>query len=268
MIDKKYNESIEGDSCLIQASPSPVPKASRVKPKMETRRCIWMDAKSVEYQLCPLNQNCDLCDFHKEMMRGCRRPANNAESKTLNLLSPESSSIQFTPGLQFTHRHFWIKRTGKGKMSLGIDAFLWQLFSSVQKIITPKTYTSLVEKQCFSWLQLEDDIIFLRSPIAGRILQSNPMFNSEQIQDSHLYMSPEEDLWLVELAVDEATLKLEYLRRDEYLNLIEEDILRFKKLLGNETTPRSQTLLRRSQISKKSFSQYLINISDSLAYAC
>ncbi len=235
---------------------------------MESQKCIWMEAGSIEYQLCPLKQNCDLCDFHKEMMGGLRRSVNTAESKMLNLLTPEASVIQFTPGLQFTHRHFWIKRTGKGKMRLGIDAFLWQLFSSVQKIITAKIHTTLFEKQCFSWLQLEDDIIFLRSPMAGQILQTNPLFSSEHIQDRHLYMSPEEELWLVELAVDETTLERDYLRKDEYLKLIEEDINRFKRLMENESNPTPQTILRRSQIGKKSFSKYLIDISDSLAYAC
>ncbi|NQV42589.1 MAG: hypothetical protein HQ506_09560 [Candidatus Marinimicrobia bacterium] len=235
---------------------------------MESQKCIWMEAGSIEYQLCPLKQHCDLCDFHKEMTRGYRRSTNTAESKTLNLRTPESSVIQFTPGLQFTHRHFWIKRTGQGKMRLGIDAFLWQFFSSVQKIITPKTYTSLLETQCFSWLQLEDDIIFLRSPLAGQIIQTNPLFGASQIQDSHLYMSPEEDLWLVELAVDESSLELAYLRRDEYLDLIEEDLNRFKQIIENETDLAPQNLVRRSQIGKKSFSKYLMDISDSLAYAC
>jgi glycine cleavage system H lipoate-binding protein len=235
---------------------------------MESQKCIWMEAGSIEYQLCPLKQNCDLCDFHKEMIRGYRRSAQMADVKTLNLLTPESSLVQFTPGLQFIHRHFWIKRTGKGKMRLGIDAFLWQFFSSVEKIITPKNYTPLFENQCFSWLQLVDDIIFLRSPLAGQILQSNPLFSSAQIQDSHLYMSPEEELWLVELAVDEGSLGLVYLRRDEYLKLIDEDIKRFMRIIENETKLPPQPGGRRSQVSKKAFSKYLMDISDSLAYAC
>ncbi|MCF7825608.1 MAG: hypothetical protein K9M55_00160 [Candidatus Marinimicrobia bacterium] len=235
---------------------------------MESQKCIWMDAESVEYQLCPLKQNCDLCDFHREMMRGCRRPGIKAETTTIDIKNPEVSVIQFTPGLQFTHRHFWIKRTGKGKIRLGIDAFLWQYFSSVQKIITPKVNTALLQKQCFSWLQLEDDIIYLRTPVSGQILQSNPLFSSNQIQDTYLYMSPEEELWFVELEVDENSLELEYLRRDEYLKLAEEDLDRFSKLLHRSDEPTPHTLLRRSKLNKSAFSKYLLGISDGLAYVC
>ncbi|MBT4033422.1 MAG: hypothetical protein HOB84_01645 [Candidatus Marinimicrobia bacterium] len=234
---------------------------------METHKCIWMDAESVDYQLCPLNQNCDLCDFHKQMMRGCR-PGKTAESTTIDIRKPEATVIQFTPGLQFLNRHFWIKRTGKGKVHLGIDAFLFQILSSVQKIITPKNNSLLVQRQCFAWLQLEDEIIYLRTPIPGRIIHTNPLFDSKQMQDTQLYLSPEEDLWLLELELDEGSLEIEFLCKDDYMNQAKKDIGRFDKLLepAKEATP--HTLIRRSQLDKKAFSKYLLDVSDNLAYVC
>ncbi len=268
MTTSKLTKHLEGDSPVAQVSPSDVSMKHRVRPRMESQKCIWMDAESVEYQLCPLNQNCDQCDFNKEMMKRSHRSGHQTKSTFLQVRNPESSVIQFTPGLQFINRHFWIKRTGKGKVHLGMDAFMWQIFSSVQKILTPKLGTPLLQKQCFAWLQLEDDIIYLRTPVPGTILQVNPMFNATHIQDTHVYLSPEEDLWFVELALEESPLELEYLRKDEYLKLSQEDIHRFEKLLEKRDDETSQALVRRSKLSKRAFSEYLREVSDSLAYIC
>lgn len=226
-----------------------------------------MDAKSVEYQLCPLNQNCDLCDFHKQMLRGSS-PGDRTESTVIDVRNPETAVIQFTPGLQFINRHFWIKRTAKGKVQLGIDVFLMQLLSSVQKIITPKINTPLIQNQCFAWLQLKDEIIYLRTPIPGRISQTNPIFDSQEIQDTHLYMSPEEDFWLAELALDDDFLKIVSLNKDSYLSQYQDDVDKFHKLLdsGEETTP--HTLASRSKLEKRVFSKYLLDVTDGLVFIC
>jgi glycine cleavage system H lipoate-binding protein len=151
---------------------------------------------------------------------------------------------------------------------LGIDAFLLQILSSVQKIITPKVTTPLLQRQCFAWLQLEDEIIYLRMPIPGRIIQSNPLFDSQQIQDRHLYLSPEEDLWLLELELDDNVLEIEFLCKDDYLNQAKEDIDRFEKLLEAREEATPQSLVRRSQLNKKVFSKYLLDVSDNLVYVC
>ena len=226
-----------------------------------------MDAKSVEYQLCPLNQNCDLCDFHKQMLRGCPS-GERTDSTFIDVRHPEISVIQFTPGLQFINHHFWIKRTAKGRVQLGIDAFLMQLLSSVNKIITAKRNTLLVQNQCFAWLQLEDEIIYLRTPIAGCITQTNPLFDGKQIQDTHLYMSPEEDFWLVELELGKNTPDIKSLNKDDYLNQTERDIDQFHKLLHTDGDSSPQISLRRSKLNKKDFSKYLLNVTDNLAYIC
>ena len=149
-----------------------------------------------------------------------------------------------------------------------MDAFMWQLFSSVQKIITPKLGTTLLQRQCFAWLQMADDIIYLRTPVSGSILQVNPMFNATHIQDTHLYLSPEEDLWFVELAVVDSPLEIEFLRKDDYLKLAEKDIHRFDMLIQNKDDETPHALLRRSLVTKSAFSKYLYEVSDSLAYIC
>ncbi len=234
---------------------------------MESQKCIWMDAESVEYQLCPLNQNCDLCDFHQEMIRGCH-PGKTAESSTIEIRNPEATVIQFTPGLQFINRHFWLKRTGEGRVYLGLDAFLLQILSSAQKIITPKVTTPLVQKQCFAWLQLENDIIFLRTPISGTIINTNPRFNSQGTLNSHLYLGPEEDLWLLELEMDESELELEFLCMNDYMKQAKEDIKRFDELLQAREKATPHTLIRRSQLNKKVFSKYLLEVSNNFIFIC
>ena len=234
---------------------------------METQKCIWMLAGSVEYQLCPLKQNCDQCDFHNKMLRGGRQ-GQAGEPVTMVIRNPEPSLIQFTAGLQFLHRHFWIKRTGEGKVRIGVDAFMWQILSSVQKIVSAKVNSHLVQNQCFTWFQLRDGIIYLRTPIPGKILQINPLFNAERILDTHLYLSPEEELWFVELELEESSNEVAFLSKDAYLEQVTEDIALFNDLRASSTDGTSPVIAQRSLMSKKEFSFYLQKTSDSLIYIC
>lgn len=267
MTENKHIITSEGGSCLTQDSPDAISSLPKVKLKMGTQKCIWMDAESVEYQLCPLNRNCDQCDFHQQMMKGYRRGA-DIQDNALIIRTPELAFVQFTPGIQFIHRHFWIKRTGKGKIHLGVDAFMWQILASVQKIISAKVNTSLLKGQCFSWLQLRDEIIYLRTPLAGKILRTNPLFDVERLVDTHIYLSPEESLWFIELELEDPESHMNVLSKDLYLEQSREDFFRFKELGDGPEKEKSHALVRRSLVSKNKFSKYLLDVSDNLIYVC
>lgn len=234
---------------------------------MNSQKCIWMEAGAVEYQLCPLKQNCDLCDFHKEMIRGCRTHFSQSTSAKLGLRYPDDSVIQFQPGLQYLKGHFWYRRIAAGRIRLGIDAFLWQLFSSIQKVITPKNRTSLVQDQCFSWLLLEGGIIYLRTPIPGQIKEVNPFFQTGDIKDTHLYLAPENELWIMELEEDEQ-LNYDSLSRDQYFAQAKEDCHKFHKLIQTPGQSENFTPPRISQLNKNEFSKYLQTISNNHAFIC
>ncbi len=235
---------------------------------METRKCIWMDAGAVEYQLCPLKQNCELCDFHKEMARGCRTHSREGNVSQVNVKAPSESALNFIPGLQYLPGHFWFKRVADGRIRVGIDAFLWQLFSSIHKVVTPEDKTILIQNQCFSWLLLGSGIIYLRTPIPGIIIRTNPIFLEQTLEVPHLHLSPESDLWLIELEVGDL-VGFEYLTKDQYLNQTRDDCQRFRNL----NSPReqdSQIPIRPgvTEITRNDFSKYLRAISNNQIYVC
>lgn len=235
---------------------------------MDTKKCIWMDAGAVAYQLCPLKQNCELCDFHKEMVRGCRTHSIARKASLVTMKVPEESVIHFVPGLQYLPGHFWYRRIADGKIRIGIDKFLWQLFSAAQKVVTPEDKTTLRANQCFAWLLLGGGIIYLRTPIPGRILGSNPLFLNQDIEDAHLYLSPEPELWLLELEVSDLS-GFENLTREKYINQTQHDYRRFKALKSPENL-RSQAPIfpGAAEITRNEFSKYLRAISDNQIYIC
>jgi len=227
-----------------------------------------MEAGVVEYQLCPLKLNCDLCEYHKEMTSRLRPHSLEANQKKIKLGIPEAQITQFTPGLQYLNRHYWIKRVGSGRIRLGIDSFLWHIFSSVQNIVTPKLNTTLHSRQCFSWLQLEGGIIYPRTPIAGQIITVNPQLNANPRQDTHLYLNPEEDLWLVELAIAEQLSQDECHSKETYLKQTHEDLNRLNQIITTQDGQKTLALPRHALLCKSTFSKYLLSISDSMIYIC
>jgi len=234
---------------------------------MDSQKCIWMDAGAVEYQLCPLKLNCDLCDFHKEMIRGCRTHSSRSVSTMLGIRCPDDSVVQFQPGLQYLEGHFWFKRIAAGRIQLGIDAFLWHLFSSFHRLLTPKNTPVLIQDQCFGWLLLEGGIIYLRTPIAGKVVAVNPFFLAEEIKDTHLYLAPEHELWIVELEVSTPN-KFTSLSRDQYTSQAKEDCSKFENINRVQDDSELSTRFRYPRMDKREFSKYLLMISDNHAFIC
>jgi len=234
---------------------------------MDTQKCIWMDAGVVEYQLCPLKQNCDLCDFHKEMIRGCRTSTHEPSKTKLTLRSPEASVAQFLPGLQYLQGHFWYKRVAAGRVRIGIDAFLWQLFSFTHKVIIPRSGGDLIKDQCFGWLILDGGIIYLKTPISGKITAVNPYFEAENIPGPQHSSTPENELWFLEIAEDDPLGKVS-LNKEQYFTQIQQDCRDFKELNLTEHQADTPAPPRISQFDKHNFTKYLKSISNNRAFIC
>lgn len=232
---------------------------------METKKCIWMEAGAVEYQLCPLKLNCDLCEFHQEMISGSKTQAQLSDASRFPIRIPDTSILEFTAGVQFLQGHFWYKRVARGRIQLGIDSFLWQLFSSLKKVITPKLNAQILAKQCFGWLLIEGGIVYLKSPIQGSILRINPLFLQESIHDPHLYLVPQADLWLVEMEVDELE-EHERLTKDGYLSMVASSKAQFDALIEGDHS--SSPTPRNSRLDKNGFSIFIKSISADHIYIC
>ncbi len=232
---------------------------------MDTLKCIWMEAGAVDYQLCPLKQNCDQCDFHTEMIKGSCTITSDTRALNFQLCYPTISLVHFTPGLQYIKGHFWFKRVAADRIRVGIDSYLWQLFSSLQSVIIPKDQTILPPHQCLAWLTMESGIIYLKTPIPGRIQKSNPLFQSQNLRDAHVYLCPDHELWFAELEAFDLSNMIP-LHKDGYFTTLENDFDLLKKLIP--TTEPKTGIYGKSSIKKNAFSAYLQCISDNNAIVC
>ncbi|MCF7823176.1 MAG: hypothetical protein K9N35_03300 [Candidatus Marinimicrobia bacterium] len=234
---------------------------------MESQKCIWMEAGVVDYQLCPLKRNCDLCDFHKEMIRGNRSSTSSSTSQTLTVRSPDISSVQFSPGLQYLEGHFWYKRVAAGRIRIGIDAILWQLLSFTHKVIITRPGNNLHQDQCFGWIVLEGGIIYLKAPFSGKIIVTNPYFQEENIHGAQLYLTPEEETWLLEIEETSEAKKLS-LTREQYLQQTRDDCDKYRLIQLAKRSDSEYTSPRIAPIDKHKFMTYLLSISNNRALIC
>jgi len=228
-------------------------------------KCIWMEAGVVEYQLCPLKKNCEICDFHQEMIRGTRSSIPGITS--LETRCPDPSLTQFTPGLQYLDGHFWYKHVGAKRIRLGIDIFLWQLFASTQKVVFPQTGGQVQQDSCFCWLILSGGMAYLKTPVSGTIMAVNPRLDSDYIHDSQLLYSPENELWLIELEVGE-DFQQGSLIKDQYLNQIREEQFQFEAIFMNRMDSEAGRPDHITVDPRGDFRKYLQKVSRGQAFIC
>lgn len=233
---------------------------------MGSEKCIWMEAGVLDYQLCPLKHNCDVCDFHQEMIRGDRTHASPEEIKLLTK-PPDPSLSQFLPGLQYLEGHLWYKRVGECRVRVGIDSMVWQLVTSVQKVVFPQPGGQVKREECFCWFLLAGGMVYLKTPYSGKIVNINPQFQTDDLRASQLYLTPEKELWLVELEIAEGD-QLKSLSKDEYQNRVIEDCDRFSRTFHSEIAPEGKKFSRIAIDPRGEFRKYLQLISRGYALVC
>ncbi|MCF7808752.1 MAG: hypothetical protein K9M49_03545 [Candidatus Marinimicrobia bacterium] len=233
---------------------------------MSNEKCIWMEAGVVEYQLCPLKKNCDVCDFHEEMIRGCRFQE-RSEGRILLTRKPDATLSQFQPGLQYLNGHFWYKRVGDKRIRIGIDNFLWQLFTSVHKVVFPQNGGQIVANQCFCWMLLSGGMIYVKTPFSGKIQNINPRFMGENLFASQLYLEPDNELWLLELETFDEKL-IPSLSRELYLQGVDQDCSKFGQMFHTEDDSEGDQSCKILTNPRNDFRKYLQIVSDGKLFIC
>jgi len=231
----------------------------------KVQKCIWMEAGAVDYQLCPLNLNCDQCDFYVEMTSGNHPAHHNQASKLINLGLPRITELDFLAGLQYLRGHLWYKHIGAGLIQLGIDRFLWQLFSSPRKITTPAAGAKLADEQCLTWLQFDEVIVYIKAPFPSQIVQVNQLFQAPDLAGLQAPLVPLDELWLLELKVNHLE-HLQLLSKVDFSKMNQTDHARLLRLqpAAQEALPAFQKL----QIGRQDFSNYLQLISNNRLFVC
>lgn len=191
----------------------------------KTQKCIWMEAGAVEYQLCPLNLNCEKCDFYAQMTQGCHQASSTADDqKYITFQKPKIEDVSFQPGYQYLPGHFWFKHTSKNRMLMGMDDLLWKMMCPPKGIILTDPGTHIQRGSCFAWVVIPNAIVYLKMPLEGLVLNHNPQLDENGLSLNELRNMPVEEKWFLALEVNETDLQsVDSLTKQEYTNHVRQD---------------------------------------------
>ncbi len=201
----------------------------------KTQKCIWMEAGAVDYQLCPLNLNCEQCDFYLKMSRGCQQPGELTDSRNfISFQKPKIENIHFKAGYQYLPGHFWFKHISKNQLLVGMDDILWKLVCPPEGIILSDPGTHILRGSCFAWIIIPHGIIYLKTPLEGRVLRHNPILDKQELKLDELRTIPVEDKWFLALEVAENDLQsIEALTKQEYTDMVQQDCENIYQTVNN-----------------------------------
>jgi len=157
-------------------------------------RCIWMTAGVISFKLCPLNYDCEHCDFDEVMRsqvrsRGERtkvkrhKPETPAPSERLTLTNRDSHKyplfFTYSVGgvdekLNLHPTHLWVRQTENQKWKLGIDKLLAYVLPPVVEVELYGSNTKVLQNQLLGKVHTQGGTVPLTAPLSGRLVQANP----------------------------------------------------------------------------------------------
>jgi glycine cleavage system H protein len=156
-------------------------------------RCIWMTAGVISFKLCPLNYDCEHCDFDEVMRSQVRskgvssrvkkhKPQDLVPSERL----PMSSSDLKKPLLFFTFSvgeveeglflhpsHLWVRQAEGQRWKLGIDKLLAYVLPPPVKVELYDSNKEVTQNQVFGRIHTQVGTFFLTAPLSGHLVQTN-----------------------------------------------------------------------------------------------
>jgi glycine cleavage system H protein len=156
-------------------------------------RCIWMMAGVISFKLCPLNYDCEHCDFDEAMrsqVRSAGARSKVRKNKTQALAPSEkfegSRSESKKPFLFFTfsvgqveeelylhQSHLWIRQAGDQRWRLGIDKLLAYVLPPPTKVELCDLDKNVIQNRGFGKIHTQVGTVFLTVPLSGRLVQTN-----------------------------------------------------------------------------------------------
>jgi glycine cleavage system H protein len=169
-------------------------KKQKTQAATAQNRCIWMTAGIISFKLCPLNYDCEHCDFDGVMRSQVRskggrakvkrhKPETPAPSERLPMASSDSKK----PPLFFTYSvdevdeelylhstHLWVRQTEGQKWKLGIDKLLAYVLPPPVEVESYGLNTKVIQNQLFGKVHTQAGTIPLTAPLSGCLGQANP----------------------------------------------------------------------------------------------
>ena len=183
-------------------------------PAQTQNRCIWMTAGVISFKLCPLNYDCECCDFDKVMRsqvklekansRVKRHKSQAVESaKKFPLSSDDSKELllffTFIPGeveerLYLYPTHLWVRQIEGYKWRVGIDKLLAYVLPPPVKVELYDLNKKVIQNQVFGQILTQAGPVSLIAPLSGHLIQTNPKL----VQSPELVQQdPYDEGWLV-----------------------------------------------------------------------
>ena len=154
--------------------------------------CIWMSAGLVAYKLCDREYACEGCPFDAAM-RG-------ADLRHPPAAAPPDPP--FPEDRRYHSGHLWVRRTGRGRVRVGVDAFGGRLLAAIDGVILPPPGTPIRRDAALCWVHDGADVVPLRSPVTGRITVTHGLVRH---RPTVLSDDPYGDGWLFEVRVRTGT---------------------------------------------------------------
>lgn len=188
-------------------------------------RCIWMTAGVISFKLCPLDYDCENCDFDEAMrsqVRSRRISAKDRKEEARVLMQSEDASLLSTdsgkplfftfsagdvePELYLHPNHVWLRPDAGKRWKLGIDALLAYVLPRTSHVELHEPDGKLQHNQLLGRLRTQAGILPLATPLSGHLVQVNPQLGEhpELVQEK-----PYKEGWLatIEPFEDESDLK-------------------------------------------------------------
>jgi len=153
-------------------------------------RCIWMTAGVISFKLCPLNYDCEHCDFDEAMRSQVESRGGSSRAKGRKrraLVSPKRtpadskepllfftfSAGEVDEGLYLHSAHLWVRQVEGDKWMLGIDRLLAYVLPPLSEIESYGLDTKVLENQLFGKVHTSAGTVPLTAPVSGRLIQTN-----------------------------------------------------------------------------------------------
>jgi len=169
-------------------------KRQKTESATAQNRCIWMTAGVISFKLCPLNYDCEHCDFDEVMRSQVRstggrsrvkshKPKTPVPSERLPLTSSDSekhplfftfSAGEADEGLYLHPTHLWVRRLEEQKWTLGIDRLLAYVLPPVVEVELYGSNMKVLQNQLLGKVHTQGGAVPLTAPLSGHLIQINP----------------------------------------------------------------------------------------------
>ena len=218
------------------------------EPATAQNRCIWMTAGVISFKLCPLDYDCEHCDFDQVMrsqVKSKRKRSRVTRGKSEVMASSQAiaagsvdsnrppfftfSASRADQGLYLHPSHLWVRQLEDEKWKLGIDDLLAYVLPGVAEVEFNGSGAKKKKNQLLGKIHTEAGTVPLATPLSGRLLQINPLLRErpQTVQED-----PYGSGWLVvmESSPKESDLK-SYSAGASSLKFLEEEAQHLRFLL-------------------------------------